>query len=120
MMTQQEIFNLLANGIIDALPQGLEFNEAILNIMRLEGVVEFNAYALTKSGEKRNLEIDMGYKYAKAVLDLYRLTQTQPPFHKNWNRAKYILYPEGKIQIEYIWDQVLQDEVDKYNNESQA
>jgi hypothetical protein len=115
-MEQVEIFNLLANGIIDDLPQGLKFKEAILNIIRLEGVVEFNSYVIDESDNKINLEVSMGYKYAKAVLELYSITQTQSPVHKNWNRAKYTLFPEGKMSIEYIWDEDLQNEVDAYNN----
>ncbi len=117
-MDQKEIFNLLANGIIDALPQAIEFKEAVLKIMRQKGVVEFSSYLIDREGKEINLDINMGYRYAKAVLELYRLTQNEPPVHKDWNRAKYTLYPEGKMNIEYIWDQGLQDEVDKYNKES--
>lgn len=108
----------MANGIIDAIPQGMIFREAILNIMRQEGVVEFNSFLLDENGQKVNLEINMGYKYAKAVIELYQITQNEPPIHKDWNRAKYTLLPEGKMSIEYIWDQKLQDEVDKYNSQS--
>lgn len=115
-MDQKEIFNLLAIGIIDAVPQGMKFQEAILNIMRQEGVVEFNSFLKDENGETVNLEINMGYKYAKAVLELYQITQNEPPVHKDWNRAKYTLFPEGKMSIEYIWDQGLQDEVNKYNS----
>jgi hypothetical protein len=117
-MKQREIFNLMANGIIDDLPQGLKFKEAILNILRLEGVVEFNSYVVDETDSKINLEVSMGYKYAKAVLELYTLTQTEFPIHENWNRAKYTLFPEGRMEIEYIWDDELQKEVDRYNNES--
>lgn len=99
-MTEKEIFNLLANGIIDALPRGLDFREGILNIMRLEGVVEFNSYVLSKSGQKRDLEIHMGHKYAKAVFELYQITQTQLPKHINWNRAKYRNVPTAKWHVE--------------------
>jgi hypothetical protein len=52
------------------------------------------------------------------IEDLYTITQTQFPVHKNWNRAKYTLFPEGRMEIEYIWDDGLQKEVDKYNNET--
>lgn len=117
-MGQKEIFNLLANGIIDDLPQGLKFKEAILNIMRLEGVVEFKSHVIDANGGKINLEVSMGYKYAKAVLELYTLTQTEFPIHENWNRAKYTLFPEGKMEIKYSWDEALQNEVDNYNNKT--
>ena len=115
-MQQIEIFNLLANGIIDDLPKGLQFKEAILNIMRLKGVVEFKSHIIDDNGEKINLEVSMGQKYAKAVLELYTLTQTEPPIHQNWNRAKYTLFPKGKMEIEYIWDEALQNEVDRLYN----
>lgn len=114
-MEQKEIFNLLTNGIIDDLPQGLKFKEVVLNIMRLEGVVEFKSHVIDMKGEEINLEVSMGYKYAKAVLELYTITQTKSPIHKNWNRAVYKLFPEGKMEIEYIWDEALQNEVDKLN-----
>ena len=117
-MEQKEIFSLLAVGLIDDIPQGLKFKEAILNIMRLEGVVEFNSYVIKDNDEKLNLEVSMGYKYAKAVLELYTITQTQPPVHKNWNRAKYTFFPTAKMKVEYIWDEALQNEVDRLNNES--
>ena len=117
-MEQKDIFNLLANGIIDDLPQGLKFKEAVLNIMRLEGVVEFKSHVVDLNNQIINLVVSMGYKYTKAVLELYTITQTQPPVHKNWNRAKYILFPEGRMEIEYIWDEELQNEVDRLNNET--
>ena len=114
-MDQKEIFNLLANGIIDALPQGEQFERVLLSIICLDGnVVEFSAKMINGDTEK-SLDINMGYKYAKAVLKLHEITQNEPPFHKNWNRAKCTLYPEGKMNIEYIWDQELQNEVDRLN-----
>jgi hypothetical protein len=116
-MTQKEIFNLLANGIIDDLPSGQEFKEAVLNIMCLKNVVEFSGYYINNVNQKINLEINMGYTYAKAVLELHQITQSVPPKHINWNRAIYRLYPDAKMKIEYSWDEQLQNEVDRLNNE---
>jgi hypothetical protein len=115
-MNQREIFNLLAIGLIEDMPQGFEFKEAVLNILCIENTVEFNSYVIDINNEKRNLEVSMGYKYAKSVLELYQITQSQSPIHKNWNRAKYTLFPDGKMKIEYIWDEGLQNEVDRLNN----
>jgi hypothetical protein len=39
-MTQKEIFNLSAFGLIKDLPQNVPFKEAILNSMGLKGVVD--------------------------------------------------------------------------------
>lgn len=117
-MQQKEIFNLLAIGLINDIPHGLKFKEAVLNITRLEGVVEFSSYVVNLDNSKTNLNVSMGYKYAKAVLELHTITQINPPYHKNWNRAKYTLFPEGTMEIEYIFDELLQNEVDRLNNET--
>ncbi|CAI9429340.1 hypothetical protein [Ornithobacterium rhinotracheale] len=116
-MRQKEIFNSLVIGLIDDIPQGEQFEKAELNIMRLEGVVEFNSYIIDGENKKRTLEVSMGYKYAKLIHELYNITQNEPPVHTNWNRAKFTLFHDGKMQMEYIWDQELQDEVDGYNND---
>jgi hypothetical protein len=116
-MTQKEIFNLLANGIIDDLPVGQQFKEVVLNIMCLKGVVEFNGYYSDINEQRNNLDVSMGYIYAKAVLELHEITQSMPPVHINWNRAIYRLYPDAKMSIEYSWDEQLQNEVDRLNSE---
>lgn len=114
-MEQKEIFSLLATGLINNIPQDQSFDKAVLNIMRQPAMVEFKSYLVENNRKKIDLDISMGYKYAKAVLELYNLTQNSFPVHKNWNRAIFTLFPDNKIEIEYIWDQDLQDEVDKYN-----
>jgi len=68
IMHQTEIFNLLANGIIDAIPQGAEFKEAVLKIMRQEGVVEFSGYLVDKASETlkhKNKDLQSGQKHHK-------------------------------------------------------
>ena len=116
MKTQKEIFNQIAVSIIEILPKGEIFNQAVLEIKRLSGNIGYTGYYITSNNEKKwlnifNLNIDSSY-----IEDLYLLSQTYPLIHKNWNRATYILFPEGRMEIEYIWDQELQDEVDKYND----
>jgi len=113
-----EIFNEIAISIIDVLPQGEQFTHAVLEIKRLPGNVGFTGYYFTPEEVKKWLNIFSLRLDSQCIEDLYQITQTQPPIHVNWNRAKYTLYPEGKMNIEYIWDQALQDEVDKYNEGS--
>lgn len=116
----KEIFELLGQGLADAIPPNIDYVKGVLNIMRLEKVAEFKGYAIDKNKQKQNLEINFGYAHAKAVHKLYEITQSHPLEHRNWNRAIFTLYPDHKFEMEYIWDQELQDEVDKYNNESQV
>jgi hypothetical protein len=116
MKSQKEIFNQIAISIIDVLPQGEQFKYAVLEIKRLDRNVGFTGYYIIPNESKKwldifNFKLDTSY-----IEDLYQITQTQPPIHKNWNRAVYKLFPEGKMEIEYIWDEALQNEVDKLNN----
>jgi|GEM_PF-602694 len=118
MRTEKEIFNQIANSIIDILPKGVGFRRAVLEIKRLVGNVGFTGFYLTEDDEKKWLDIFSFNLDDSYIEDLYQITQNEPPIHKNWNRAKYTLYSEGKMNIEYIWDQELQDEVDRFNNQS--
>ena len=79
-MREKEILNFLAIGLIDDIPNGMKFKEAILSIMRLEGVVEFRSYLIGVDNKKINLEVSMGYEYVKTVMELYTITQSQSLF----------------------------------------
>ena len=119
-MKQKDILVEIALSIRGALPKGENFKEAVLEIMRLTGTVELTGYYINQNSDKKwldifNINLDDSY-----IHKLYTITQTHPPIHTNWNRAKFILYPDNKVKMKYIWDQALQDEVDKYNKESQA
>lgn len=116
-MEQDEIFSLLSNGVLASIQCESEFKQITLNIMRLEGVAEFNCNLIDSDDKSLNLDINMGWEYAKAIHNLYDLTQNHPLEHKNWNRAIFTLYPDNKFDMEYMWDQELQDRVDGYNNE---
>jgi hypothetical protein len=118
MMTQKEIFNTIAISIIDVLPQGEQFIYAVLEIKRLTANIGFTGYYITSDEKKKWLDVFNFHLDSSCIEDLYNITQTQPPIHKNWNRAKYTLFPEGKMEIEYIWDEELQNEVDRLNNET--
>ncbi len=115
MKTQKEIFNQIRHSITSIISKNTPFKYAILDIKRLIANIGYTGYYVTTNNEKKwldifSFELDEGY-----IEDLYNITQTQPPIHKNWNRAKYTLYPKGQMQIEYIWDKELQEEVDSYS-----
>lgn len=93
-----------------------DFDKAVLEIKRLEGNVGFTGHYIDEGGNKRWLNIfdfDLDHN---VIHDLYRQTQEGDLCHKNWNRSIFTLLPNNKFEIEYIWDQELQDQVDGYNN----
>jgi len=115
MKSQKEIINQIAISIIDVLPQGELFKYAVLDIKRLDRNVGFTGYYITTNDSKKWLDIFSFKLDSSCIEDLYKITQTQQPIHTNWNRAVYKLFPEGNIEIEYIWDEALQNQVDKIN-----
>ena len=113
----KEIFQKLVLQLIQDIGD-VSWRKSVLEIMRLKGTVRFSATYLDTKNEIHNVETNFGFWEAKLVHNLYDITQNEAPIHKNWNRAKLSLLPGGKMQIEYLWDQELEDEVDRYNNES--
>lgn len=114
-MTQKEIFIEIAVAIKQIIPKNENFREAVLDIMRLDKVVEFTGYYINDDSNKKWLDIFNINLNTDYIHDLYIISQTQAPIHTNWNRAKYTLFPDAKMSIEYIWDQNLQDEIDRLN-----
>lgn len=118
MIAEKEIFNQIAISIINVLPQGISFKKAILEIKRLENNIGYTGYYILDNELKQWLDI-FSFKLDNDVIEnLYKITQTQAPIHKNWNRAIFTLYPNATSEMEYIWDEELQQEVDGYNNPS--
>lgn len=109
----KKIFKDIAQSLIEIIPE--DFTESILEIKRLEGNVGYTGYFIDKGGNKNWLNIFDFTLDSNIIHDLYMRTQEHSLSHKNWNRAIFKLLPDQKFEIEYIWDQELQEEVDKYN-----
>ena len=100
-MSEKEVFIMLAQKMADVAK--LPFDRVCVDIERGISSVGFCSW-LYYNNEKRNIEIHFGYECAEAILELYTITQTQPPIHKDWNKAVFTLYPDGKVNMEYIFD----------------
>ena len=116
----KEIINELANSVLDILPKNEAFQYIVLKIKRLEDNVGFQGFYFDEQGIRKSLSIwDFNFN-SDRIHELYKITTEQPPKHKNWNRADFTIYSDGRFNMEYIWDQQLQDEVDKYNNDAKS
>ena len=116
MNTQREIFSQIATAIIDILPKGEPFHYAVLEIKRLTANIGYSGFYINNNNNNKWLDIFNLNLDTKYIEELYIITQTHLLVHKNWNRAKYTLFPDGKFEVEYTWDEALQNEVDKLNN----
>lgn len=116
-MKEQEIYKVFANLLIDSIQQ-IRFQKAWINIEYASDVSSIDGEYIDGLGILKDLNLETEIQHFDAVANLKLFTQSHPLQHKNWNRAKFTLYPNGKFDIEYIWDQELQDQVDKYNKEN--
>jgi len=112
---QNKIFSEIASYVIKS-ELDSKWNKALLKIAIIEDSVEFNLNFSYESN-KKNTKLNGAFMCSREVHKLYELTQNHPLQHKNWNRAVFTLFPDNKFDMEYIWDQELQDEVDGYNKE---
>ncbi|MGB3467726.1 MAG: hypothetical protein WBA74_20740 [Cyclobacteriaceae bacterium] len=115
--TQEKIFQNIAISITNILPIETKFSKAVLEIKRLTGNVGYTGYFITIENDKKWLDKFNLQLQDSNIHKLYEITQNHPLQHKNWNRAVFTLYPDNKFDMEYIWDQELQDRVDGYKAE---
>lgn len=115
---EKQIFNSLGSNIIKSELDD-KWSYSILKLTVIGNSVEFNLNYYYSNGSKKNTKYKNSFLLSKEVMKLHSLTNAHPNY-KNWNRAQFTIFPDGKMEIEYIWDQELQDEVDKYNDESQV
>ncbi len=115
-MTEKDILIEFANALHKAIPQGMNFLRCSLSIERQEGMTGIEATVVNSDNEIDWIDVD--FDYDSAINNLYTITQTQPPIHKDWNKAVFTLYPDGKADMEYIWDAEMQAEINKYNEEA--
>ena len=76
-------------------------------------------YFKSAEGQGNSIRVSkFDYKIDTDLIKLHRLTQEESALmHKKWNRAIFTLLFDNSFEIEYIWDQEIQDQVDGYNNE---
>lgn len=115
---EKDIFNSIAKHIVSSEIDN-QWDNAVLKISVIGNTVDFNLNFNYRNGEIKNARMSNAFLCSMDVLKLHQLTNEHPNY-KKWNRSIFTLLSSSKCKIEYIWDQPLQDEVDKYNNESQA
>ncbi len=111
-MKSTEIFEILGNKVLESIVGVSKWKSASLKIKRLEKNVGFESYYTNSVGDRIDIDTSVNYQTAKAIHRLYEITQNHPLEHKNWNRAVFTLYSDKEFDMEYIWDQELQDRVD--------
>lgn len=93
--------------------KGKNWTKAILDIERYEGPVNFSGIYFNNDNTKKDIEVSFGIREARAIQTIHRITTTVDS-NNRWNRLKLTLYSDDKLEKEFIWDQSIQDSIEKY------
>jgi len=113
-MTVNEIYKYLGQKLYDAIPESIEiWDKAIINAERLDKYFSAGAKLLVKDEDINLDNFESGWEMSRYVHELHAITTEGG--HNRWNKLEFTLYPDFKFNLEFIWDQEWQDEVDIYN-----
>ncbi len=109
--TEKEALLYFADILICGMDNNV-FSKCCLEMKRQVNSTGFCAYYIDEFDMEKPIVPQNGHELCTVIQELYTITQTQPPIHKDWNRAVFTLYPDGKVNMEYIFDAEWQAEVD--------
>ncbi len=115
-MEQEDIFFELALAAKKSVEKVQNWTKAILKIKRFEGNVGFESFYALNVEDEIPIDTQVSYKTAMAVNELHKNMATLFGNNSKWNRLIFILFPDNKIKVEYIWEEQLQNEVDRLNS----
>ena len=114
MKTVDEIYLAIRNNINDVIKEN--WGTAILKFEVIGDMVSNQGTYVNEKGENKQIDVDeLDFELTFDLLDLHAIT-TEGGANK-WNRAVYTLTPDGKFDMEFIWDQALQDEIERLSKE---
>lgn len=109
-MTVDEIYHLIGQNMVDSITE--DWTEAVLSIDRLDKYTSVSGEYKTPNNEVRKMDDSrFGFLFSQVVHELHTIT-TEGGQNK-WNKLKAILKPDGKFNMEFIWDQEFYDKVYK-------
>lgn len=113
-MKIEDVYQLITDRVIQGMT-AVNWSKAVADIERVKGMVSFKGEYLTESGEQKSLESPFGFFDAQAIHELHTITTENGK--SRWNKLKFTLFPTGKFELNFIWDQEYQDKIDKANEE---
>ena len=114
-MTLDDIYHAIGQVIVDSIEE--DWQIAQLSITRLDKYTSVSGTYKTVSGEEKPInDSNFGYPFSKLIHKLHALITSDGK--SRWNKLKFKLFPTGKFEIDFIWDQEYQDEIDRLNAEA--
>jgi hypothetical protein len=110
MKTVDEIYQAIAENINAVIQE--EWKTAELKIEAIGEMVSNMGTYINGADEEKQIDVDeFDFQLTFDILELQKMT-TEGGNNK-WNRAIFTLTSNGKFDMEFIWDQELQDEVER-------
>lgn len=107
-----EIYNRIGQRIVDSIEN--EWVEAKLYIEFIGSVKSSLEYITGNADTKTSFLVD-SFKNMKDIKDLNTIMTENG--NNKWNKAIFSIIPSGKFNMEFIWDQDLQDEIERLAKE---
>jgi hypothetical protein len=108
-MTVDEIYLAIANNLTKVIKE--DWRNAVLHLEVMDGMVSNTGTYLNVSGQEKQIDVDeFDFQLTFDILELRNITMAGG--NNKWNRAIFTLTPDGKFNMEFIWDQQLHDEVE--------
>jgi hypothetical protein len=110
MKTVDKIYESIVTNISTVING--EWVKAKLDIEVIGEMVSFTGNYLNNKNETKQIDVDeFDFQLTFDVLELHKIT-TEGGNNK-WNRAVFSVQPDGAFDMEFIWDQELQDEIER-------
>lgn len=107
-MKIEDIYHLIGQSIVDSIEEN--WSHSILKIKYTGKSGGFNLNYWSEN-EKKSISLQNSYNTYEAIEELHKIT-TEGGNNK-WNRIEFKLTSEGDMNLEFIWDQELFDELEK-------
>lgn len=106
-----DVYKLIADMICNSIDD--KWEKAVVEIESSLGkMLSTNAYYFSKDGYKNAFGLINDNQDEDLGENIFELQESMYPEHK-WNRAVYMLEKNGHFDMEFIWNQELQDRWDK-------
>lgn len=111
-MNVSEIYTQLGQFVVDIIPED-NWTEAFLNIKLVPKNIGMTGKYKSQEGKEVSLRTRFSEELGNSLFELHRITTEGG--HNRWNRALFKLWPGGKFDMEFTWDQELHDEIERLN-----
>ncbi len=112
-MKVEEIYQILGQSIVDSIEDDWIKAKLDVKYTNKSGGFHLNYWDINK--QSQSVSLQGSYQAYNAVKELHKITTKGG--NNKWNRLKFQLTSDGEMDLEFIWDQELYDELDRLSND---